>query len=340
MARKIDTAIPTGEHKELYVEDTDSAPALSARATGFAVGWRLGAFLLLLSAVAQLLPGALHCLVFLLTAASRVAAGVLAAGALPGARSPRRLRAAAIAGLVAGTVSSLPQVAVGLVPELNVAHYRNWLLLNHTVGNSPHVVAGPIPLLICLGWLAVPLGATFLLAVLGYIAVAGRDEPLPLAIRLARPLAPGRGLLLAISALALYLALLSYLAPMLPDHRALLAETYYYRGIAFYNRGDGSRAIAQYDRSLELAPDNAKAFVNRGVVYRELGQLDRARADLDAGLRLNPQDALGYSNRAWVSWQEGDLEGAQADFERALHHSDDPAFQQDLRAALSELEKQ
>jgi tetratricopeptide (TPR) repeat protein len=78
-----------------------------------------------------------------------------------------------------------------------------------------------------------------------------------------------------------------------PNH----ADAYYFRGLAYFQKGEYDQAIADYDQALRLKPDQDSAYNNRGHAYLEKGQYDRAIADYDQALRLNPGHAVSYNNR-------------------------------------------
>src|SRR5580704_13317410 len=54
-----------------------------------------------------------------------------------------------------------------------------------------------------------------------------------------------------------------------------LAAAYGNRGIAYANKGDYDRAIADFNEEIRLHPDNAGAYSNRGNAYNDKG--DHAR---------------------------------------------------------------
>ena len=60
------------------------------------------------------------------------------------------------------------------------------------------------------------------------------------------------------------------------------------RGLAYASKGQNNRAIADYDRALQLNPKLAHAYNNRGVVYSIKGQYDRASADCRKALEIDP----------------------------------------------------
>jgi len=48
-----------------------------------------------------------------------------------------------------------------------------------------------------------------------------------------------------------------------PDH----ATAYFFRGNAYYHKGDYERAIADLDTAIQLRPDLVEAYVNRGIAH-------------------------------------------------------------------------
>jgi hypothetical protein len=64
------------------------------------------------------------------------------------------------------------------------------------------------------------------------------------------------------------------------------AISYVNRGLAYRDKGDTDRAIANYTEAIRLDPKYANAYVNRGLVYEKLADVARARADFNATLGL------------------------------------------------------
>ncbi len=62
----------------------------------------------------------------------------------------------------------------------------------------------------------------------------------------------------------------------------------------------------------------AIAYNNRGLAYQEKGEVDRAVADFTTAIKFNPNDARVYNNRGVAYEQKGDKEQAIADFRKAL----------------------
>ncbi|MFT7587359.1 MAG: tetratricopeptide (TPR) repeat protein, partial [Cellvibrionaceae bacterium] len=81
---------------------------------------------------------------------------------------------------------------------------------------------------------------------------------------------------------------------VLPD---LTDIDYFFRGLAYDYLKDYERAIADYDRAIELNPEDATAYNNRGNSYSNQGDEERAIADYDRAIELNPEEATAYNNR-------------------------------------------
>ena len=96
-----------------------------------------------------------------------------------------------------------------------------------------------------------------------------------------------------------------------------IAETFSNRGTAYYYKGQIGRALRDYDEAIRLKPDFAQAFSNRGNVYRKKGQFDRAIEDYDEAIRLNPDNAQVFADRGLAYEKKGEPTQALRDFKRA-----------------------
>ena len=59
------------------------------------------------------------------------------------------------------------------------------------------------------------------------------------------------------------------------------------RALAHAGLGDFERAMAEFDRSISLWPDNAWVYFNRAAVYEKKGYLEKAVADYKLSLQRN-----------------------------------------------------
>ena len=107
-----------------------------------------------------------------------------------------------------------------------------------------------------------------------------------------------------------------------PDNQAVdlgVASSYFYSG---YVRQESERnpvaAIADYNRAIELDPDDAAVYYNRGNAHVDQGNPVRAIADYSHALELDPDNAAAYYNRGYIQQNQGDLAAAIADYSQTL----------------------
>ena len=97
------------------------------------------------------------------------------------------------------------------------------------------------------------------------------------------------------------------------------AILYANRGTVFYKTGDYDRAIADFDKAIELNPNGAEAHIRLGVVWSKKGDHDRAIAYFNEAVKLRPKDAMMYIHRGATYDEMGDFDQAIADFSRAIN---------------------
>ena len=78
---------------------------------------------------------------------------------------------------------------------------------------------------------------------------------------------------------------------------ACRAAFYFDRGVSHTEHGRYVKAIAAFDNTIRLQPDNAAAYYNRGVAHNTIGWYGRAIADYDEAIRLQPDLADAYLRR-------------------------------------------
>jgi tetratricopeptide (TPR) repeat protein len=97
-----------------------------------------------------------------------------------------------------------------------------------------------------------------------------------------------------------------------------LAFAFNKRGGAHYYKELYDRALADYDRALQLSPQYADALNNRCWTGAVVGRLQQAVDDCSASLRLEPNVANTHENRGFAYLKMGDFDRALADYEIAL----------------------
>ncbi|HEC56454.1 MAG TPA: tetratricopeptide repeat protein [Candidatus Syntrophoarchaeum butanivorans] len=91
------------------------------------------------------------------------------------------------------------------------------------------------------------------------------------------------------------------------------AKAYYNRGLVYAEQEKYDEAIKDFDKAIELNPDDAEAYHNRGIAYTKLGEYDEAIKDFDKAIELNPDDAEAYHNRGNAYARLGEYERARED---------------------------
>ncbi len=91
------------------------------------------------------------------------------------------------------------------------------------------------------------------------------------------------------------------------------------RGSAWQSKGEYDKAIADYDRVIELDPEDADAYFSRGDVWDIKGEYEKAIADCSRAIDLEPDNADAYNQLAWLrsTCPESGFRDAQAAIENA-----------------------
>jgi tetratricopeptide (TPR) repeat protein len=125
---------------------------------------------------------------------------------------------------------------------------------------------------------------------------------------------------------------------------ALMAKTptsvdeYISRGDKLYDRNDYERAIADFDKAIELDPGRAGAYADRGNAYLYSGKAELAAADFAKALALNPRQTAAIRGNGIVRERNGDYRQAIDSYSRALDIDQNDEFALEHRAlAYAEL---
>ena len=96
------------------------------------------------------------------------------------------------------------------------------------------------------------------------------------------------------------------------------SEHYYNSGVAYTAKADFYRAIAAYNKAIELNPNYFAAYLDRGVAYGVLGNFDHALAEFNKAIELNPNDPRIYMNRANVYQFKKESDKVVSDYSKVI----------------------
>jgi tetratricopeptide (TPR) repeat protein len=103
-----------------------------------------------------------------------------------------------------------------------------------------------------------------------------------------------------------------------PEEQEMLVDALYHRGILYYQDASFAEAIADFDRAIELAPEDSELYLQRGDTYAEMGKTDLAIADFSKAIAMPPDNPEAYYLRARAYEDKGENALALADFEKVL----------------------
>lgn len=108
-------------------------------------------------------------------------------------------------------------------------------------------------------------------------------------------------------------------------------------GVCHRQLGDLPKALAAYDRNLELDPGNADAAYNSGLVLFETNRIDEARARFESGLASKPEDPELLEMAGRCDIHQGNLEAGRERLEKARAATTNPAKRAFLDALIDKL---
>ena len=96
-----------------------------------------------------------------------------------------------------------------------------------------------------------------------------------------------------------------------------IISKYPYAEVAFTNRGavrkenhQYTKALADFNKAIQLGKNDFKAFANRGAVYSDLGQFDKAVIDFKKATSFNSGNPGILASYGFAQLQTGDFRGA------------------------------
>lgn len=89
---------------------------------------------------------------------------------------------------------------------------------------------------------------------------------------------------------------------------------------------DFSEGLEDYEKSLELNPDNPLAYNNRGYTYNLIGEYEKAIIDFDKAIELEPEHAYPYNNRGLAKIKLGRTKEGLEDIDKSMSLDKDNSY--------------
>lgn len=93
-----------------------------------------------------------------------------------------------------------------------------------------------------------------------------------------------------------------------------------------YKEKDFENAVEHFTNAIEVSPNIAEIHYQRGITYFHLKKLSLALVDFDKAVELEPENPYRYSSRAYIRDACGDTEGAYKDYQVAIKIDPDDAI--------------
>ncbi|MEI0566034.1 tetratricopeptide repeat protein [Brachyspira pulli] len=103
---------------------------------------------------------------------------------------------------------------------------------------------------------------------------------------------------------------------------------YFSKAHNLYNKSKYEEAIKNYNKSIDLDPNNSYAYNNRGLAKNNLEQYFNALKDYDKAIELDPNNSVIYYNRGVAKTHLWQYEEAIEDYNKAieLDHNNSTAY--------------
>ena len=106
-----------------------------------------------------------------------------------------------------------------------------------------------------------------------------------------------------------------------------LIDEVYKSASASYNKGHFNKAYMDYNKIIELSPNDPEAYNCRGIVEKERGNYDAAIADFSKAIEIDAAFAYGYNNRGTTYFKKGEFRKAVEEYNKAISiDPEDAAF--------------
>jgi len=88
--------------------------------------------------------------------------------------------------------------------------------------------------------------------------------------------------------------------------------------LVYYDLEQYEKAISNYNKAIQLNPNDANTYNGRGLAYYDLEQYENAISNYNKAIQLNPNDANTYNGRGLAYYKLEQYKKAISDFKQAI----------------------
>lgn len=82
-------------------------------------------------------------------------------------------------------------------------------------------------------------------------------------------------------------------------------KDHYNKGLDFFGEGKHSEAIEEYEKALEIDPQDGELHLAISMSYQRLGDFDKALDSAQKAAELDPREPLMYTNLSRIYVKKG-----------------------------------
>ncbi|MEP6675943.1 MAG: tetratricopeptide repeat protein [Ferruginibacter sp.] len=102
------------------------------------------------------------------------------------------------------------------------------------------------------------------------------------------------------------------------------SEIYYNKGIIWYNKGEYDKSIAEFSKAIDHKNDYAEAYYSRGNSWAGKADFDKAIEDYSKAIEYSPKYSDAFNNRGIAWGNKGDYDNAIKDYSSVIDIEKNP----------------
>ncbi|MBN2328762.1 MAG: tetratricopeptide repeat protein [Candidatus Omnitrophica bacterium] len=88
-------------------------------------------------------------------------------------------------------------------------------------------------------------------------------------------------------------------------------KEHYNKGLDLFGEGKNQEAIVEYEKALEIDPDDGEIHMAISMSHQQMGDLDKALESAKKAVELDPREPLMYTNLSRIFVKKGMIHEAE-----------------------------